>query len=214
MKTCYMYLRKSRKDLERERIDKINTLDKHKSQLTEWAKKNNIIISKVFAEVVSGESLFERPKMLKLLDEVSENPVDGVLAMDIDRLGRGSLQEQGLILETLKYNNCMIFTPNKIYDLNDESDEDYSEFEALMARKELRIIKRRLLRGRIQTVKEGGYLANPPYGYKSKRINGSPSLVIVPHEAEIVRKIFDMYIHGNCWIGFIFIWIPFLLLLI
>ncbi len=29
-------------------------------------------------------------------------------------------------------------TPRKIYDLNDEWDEEYSEFEAFMARKELK----------------------------------------------------------------------------
>ena len=46
-------------------------------------------------------------------------------------------------------------------------DEEYSEFEAFMARKELKIINRRMQRGRIKSIEEGNFIAtNPPFGYK------------------------------------------------
>ena len=53
--------------------------------------------------------------------------------MEIDRLGRGDMEDQGLILKTFKNANTLIVTPRKIYDLNDEFDEEYTEFEAFMA---------------------------------------------------------------------------------
>ena len=54
--------------------------------------------------------------------------------MDLDRLGRGDMKDQGIILETFKESKTKIITPRKTYDLTDEFDEEYSEFEAFMAR--------------------------------------------------------------------------------
>ena len=48
------------------------------------------------------ESIKNRPKMIELLNEVEKGIYDAVLVMDIDRLGRGNMQDQGLILDTLK----------------------------------------------------------------------------------------------------------------
>lgn len=93
--------------------------------------------------------MVHRPEMLELLKEVKDNMCDAVLCIDVDRLGRGNMQEQGLILDTFKKSNTKIITPRKTYDLKDEWDEEYSEFEAFMARKELKLINRRLQRGRI-----------------------------------------------------------------
>ena len=189
-----MYLRKSRAE---ELKTNEETLARHKEQLVSFADKNKLHIVDIFEEVVSGESLFARPEMLRLLQNVENEIYDAVICMDLDRLGRGNMQEQGAILETFKAAGTKIITPRKIYDLNDEFDEEYSEFEAFMARKELKIIKRRLRAGIKKTVADGGYIANAPFGYDKAIVNNRPSLKPNPQEAEIVKKIFDMYIGGK-----------------
>lgn len=45
---------------------------------------------------------------------------DAVLIMNMDRLGRGNMHEQGLILETFQKSGTKIITPRKVYDLQDE----------------------------------------------------------------------------------------------
>jgi DNA invertase Pin-like site-specific DNA recombinase len=103
--------------------------------------------------------------MLQLLKEVSEGKWKSVFYMEIDRLGRGDMEDQGIILRTFKQAKTLIVTPRKVYDLNDEFDEEYTEFEAFMARKELKIITRRLQGGRLRSVEDGNYLSTlPPYG--------------------------------------------------
>ncbi|MCL2773297.1 MAG: recombinase family protein [Oscillospiraceae bacterium] len=189
-----MYLRKSRAE---ELKTNEETLLRHKEQLMSFAEKNKLQIVDIFEEVVSGESLFARPEMLKLLQNVENEIYDAVICMDIDRLGRGNMQEQGAILEAFKASGTKIITPRKIYDLNDEFDEEYSEFEAFMARKELKIIKRRLRTGIKKTVSDGGYIANAPFGYDKITINNRPSLKPNKEEAEIVKTIFNMYIDGK-----------------
>ena len=89
---------------------------------------------------------------------------EAVLCMDIDRLGRGTMSQQGVILETFKEAGVKIITPQKTYDLLDEMDEDYTELQTFFARKELKLIKKRMRRGVERTAADGGYLANAPYG--------------------------------------------------
>lgn len=193
-----IYLRKSRADLEAEKNGEFETLDRHKSTLIKIAREKNLNIVEIKEELVSGESVVNRPKMKDLLNEVEKGFYDAVLVMDIDRLGRGNMQDQGLILDTFKESNTKIITPRKIYDLNNEFDEEYSEFEAFMARKELKLITRRMQRGRIKSIEEGKFIAtNPPYGYKVEYKNKNRYLVIDEDKAKIVKIIYKMYSEGN-----------------
>ncbi|SFJ82404.1 recombinase family protein [Thermoflavimicrobium dichotomicum] len=198
MERVAMYLRKSRADLEAEARGEGETLTKHKKMLLEVAKQQKLNIVKIYEEIASGESLIHRPEMMKLLKEVEIGLYDAVLVMDMDRLGRGNMQEQGLILETFKRSRTKIITPRKVYDLEDEFDEEYSEFEAFMARKEYKIINRRLQRGRIRSIEEGNYIGTrPPYGYQIAEDKNGRFLIPHPDQAPVVRMIFEWYTHDD-----------------
>jgi DNA invertase Pin-like site-specific DNA recombinase len=186
-----MYLRKSRADDPHETIEV--TLKRHEDSLRQLAASEGIHIVSVYREVVSGERLCARKQMQRLLAACETGGFESILCMDIDRLGRGSMAEQGIILETIKRANMRIITPRKVYDLNNDLDETYSEFESFMARQELKLIKRRLQRGVRRTTAEGGVVSAPPYGYRRVTINGHPSLAPVEEEAEAVRLIFAWY---------------------
>lgn len=187
-----VYLRKSRADRQDESID--DTLQRHRDTLLALAGDRGDTVAAVYEEVVSGDSLYARPEMLRLLEDVSAGRYEGVLCMDIDRLGRGGMSDQGIILDAFKNSGTRIITPRKVYDLNNELDEEYTEFETFLARRELKLIKRRMQRGIRKTVDEGGYLANAPYGYRKTVIDKRPSLEIVPEEGEVVQLIFDLYV--------------------
>lgn len=191
------YLRKSRMDDPHEPLEE--TLRRHREILKKFAVEHNIPIaeSDVYEEVVSGDSLYARPQMLRLLEDVAAGKFDGIVCMDIQRLGRGSMSDQGVILEAFKSSGTKIITPVKTYDLTDESDETYTEFEAFMGRQELKMIKRRLRRGLKKTIEDGGYVANAPYGYDKDKIGKRPTLKINEDEAQFVRMMYDMYTNKN-----------------
>lgn len=194
-----MYLRKSRADEELEKtLGQGETLSKHRKALMKFAKEKKLSISEIKEEIVSGESLFFRPKMLELLKEIEDKLYDGVLVMDMQRLGRGDMQEQGIILKTFKDANVKIITPQKTYDLNNEFDEEYSEFEAFMSRKELKMINRRMQGGRVRSVEEGNYIStNPPLGYDIDWIGKCRTLKVNDIEATSINIIFNMYVEGS-----------------
>lgn len=194
---CF-YLRKSREDQEAEARGEGETLAKHKKALFRLANDYGVNITKVFEEIVSGESLIHRPEMLELLKEVESGKWTSVFCMDIDRLGRGGMQDQGLIIDTFKQAKTKIVTPRKVYDLNDEFDEEYTEFEAFMARKELKIITRRLQSGRLRSIEDGNYLgALPPYGYLIEKKDRKRYLVKNPTQKEPTELIWQLYRSGQ-----------------
>ncbi len=183
-----VYLRKSRADIEAETRGEGETLSKHRRTLLALANKYDYTILDVYEEVVSGESIFERPEVQRMLHAVQNDHYDAVLCMDVDRLGRGNQIDQGIIQETFREASTLIITPRKAYDLTDELDEEWSEFESFMARRELKIITRRLQRGRQQSVADGRSISSrPPFGYLRDAEN---KLIPDPQTAPLVQMIF------------------------
>ncbi|PYG88873.1 DNA invertase Pin-like site-specific DNA recombinase [Ruminiclostridium sufflavum DSM 19573] len=198
IKTC-IYLRKSREDekIEKE-LGRGETLAKHRKDLLSFANAKKLTIIKIYEELVSGESLLYRPAMLELLKGVQNGLYDAVLVMDLQRLGRGDMEEQGIILKAFKNTDTKIITPDKTYDLSNEFDEEYSEFEAFMSRKEYKMITKRLQRGVIHSVKSGNYNSPyAPFGYIIKEEKFSRTLEPHPEQADIVKSIFDWYVNES-----------------
>ena len=188
-----MYLRKSRAE---EGMSTDEVLAKHKAALLELADKLGIVVEHIYEEVASGEKLYARPEMLKLLEHVRAGEVDAVLCMDIDRLGRGGMADQGAIFDAFREAGTLIITPDKTYDLTNDADIEMTEFKAFFARAEWRAIRKRMRRGLMQTIEAGGYTANAPYGYRQCRIGKLPSLEIVEEEAVHVRYAYERYLSG------------------
>lgn len=196
LRVC-IQLRKSREDIEKEK-NGIDTLKAHETTLLEFAKENNFIVAAIKRELVSGGSLYSRPDMLSTLEECERGLYDGILCIDIDRLGRAGMKEQGIILDTLKENNVLIITPYKTYDLNIDSDLLHTDIKSFIARQELNLSKKRYKDGKIRSTKDGQYIHGPvPFGYRKVVINKLKTLEIIPEQAEIVEIIFDMYVNQN-----------------
>lgn len=194
------YLRKSRKDDDLEGTSGALelTLKRHEAILTALAKKMNLTITKIFREVVSGDSISERPEMQKLLAEVGNGLWAGVLVVEIERLARGDTSDQGLVAETFRYSHTKIITPIKVYDPDDEYDEEYFEFGLFMSRREYKVIKRRMTRGRKAAVAEGKWIyGKAPYGYRVVKLKGEKGNTLEPDEnANNAKLIFDLYASG------------------
>lgn len=194
-----VYLRKSRRDLDAEARGEGETLERHLRLLKDLAKKMHLNIRRIYAEVVSGESIEARPQMQKLLRDVETGIYDGVLVVEVERLARGDTSDQGRVAKTFKFSGTLIVTPAKTYDPNNEFDEEYFEFGLFMSRREYKTIRRRLTAGTNASCREGKYTGNvAPYGYERYKLKKEKgwSLRIVPDQASVVRMIFDWYLNG------------------
>lgn len=189
-----IYLRKSRKDIEMEKYGEGETLQKHERILTEFAKHNKFRVAKIYREIVSGETIADRPVMQELLNDIYKGLYKGVLVVELERLARGDVKDQGTVSEAFKYTNTLIVTPNKTYNPHDEFDEEFFEFGLFMSRREYKTIKRRLMTARQKVVEDGNWIgAITPYGYDAHRIDRKNKTLIPNKEAEIVKLIFKWF---------------------
>src|SRR5690606_4106381 len=174
------------------------TLSKHRNTLQKLASERNLMVTRIYSETVSGESIIHRPEMVKMLQDLESSPPDGVLVMDIDRLGRGDKIDQGIIERAFKESGTLIITPAETYDMNDEAGEFGVEVRSFLARMELKQITKRMQGGRIRSVENGNYIGTrPPFGYEIIVDEIGRTLKPHPNQAEVVRLIFSWYTHDD-----------------
>lgn len=114
------YLRKSRADAEAELRGEGETLARHRKLLEDTAHKMHLHISKFYSEVVSGETIANRPVMQQLVSDVEKGLWKGVFVVEVERLARGNTKDQGIVADAFKYSNTQIITPAKTYDPDNE----------------------------------------------------------------------------------------------
>lgn len=191
-----VYLRKSRSDGDSAE----NVLERHEKIIQEFALKNfgnTIPENCIFREIVSGETIHDRPAIKKLLDIIQSEPVKGVLTIEPQRLSRGDLSDCGTIIRAFRYTDTLVITPTKVYDLTDKFDRKFFEMELMRGNDYLEYIKEIMMRGRIASVTEGNFIGSvAPYGYD--KIRNGKSYTLVPNaEADTLRLIFRLCAEEN-----------------
>ena len=151
-----IYLRKSRSDDPSMSVEEV--LFKHETQLQDYALAvfgNHIPEANIFREVVSGETIADRPVMQQVMKILESGSKKAALVIEPQRLSRGDLEDCGKIINTFRYTNTLVITPPKTYDLADEYDRKFFEMELMRGNDYLEYTKKILNRGRIASRKTG-----------------------------------------------------------
>lgn len=198
-----VYLRKSRSDDPTLSVEEV--LAKHETILNEWAEKNlgaKVPEENKYREVVSGETIADRPEIQKVLTRVESPRIKAILTVEVQRLSRGDLEDAGRLMKLLRYTNTIVITPQFTYNLADEYNRDIFERELKRGNEFLEYQKKIMNRGRLLSVSQGNYIAShPPYGYdRTVVMEGKkkcPTLKINEEQANVVRMVFDMYVNQD-----------------
>ena len=184
-----LYLRKSREEIEKERQTGEDILSAHRSRLVAYCR-NNMHTWEEYSELVSGDTIANRPVFTRVLDElIPTGNYQGILVHEVSRLGRGDMEDAGRIMKTFLRYNISIITPHKTYDLSNTSDARYIRFELFLAREEFELIRERLAAGKDYKARLG-YAPNFLATLGVDSIRGK--IFIIEEEAELVREIFEM----------------------
>lgn len=194
-----MYLRKSRADSPEETLEEV--LARHENQLQELAIKKfgaKIPEQNIYREIVSGETIEDRPEVKKVLSRIEDSNIKGVLIIEVQRLSRGDWEDGGKILSSFKYSNTLVITSMKTFDLTNKFDYKIFKMELSQGNDYLEYTKEILIRGRTASVKEGNYIGSiAPYGYDKIFIDKSPTLTPNTIEAPAVAIIFDTFVNED-----------------
>jgi site-specific DNA recombinase len=186
IKKVAIYSRKSRPD-ETEEV-----LQRQLAFLVDKCVENNWEFE-VFQEVGSSQDI-NRPELNKMLEKVQSYHYDAIVITDQDRLSRTTVGF-AQIKEVLTNYGVQVVTSSKIYDYSTQEDDLMSDMQSIVAKQEYLNIKKRLVRGKRQSAKEGNWVGGKtPVGYsydhKTKKL--------APDEnAPIIKRIYDLYLSGN-----------------
>ena len=197
------YLRKSQSDDPALTVEEV--LSKHEEILDNLSMQyfgRLVPEENKFREVVSGETVKDRPEIQKVLRLIESPKYKALKIVEPQRLTRGDLEEIGRLMKLLKHTNTLVITQVRVYDLRDEYDWDAFERELKRGSEYLDYYKKIQKRGRELSVAQGNYIGSlPPYGYeKTTVLDGKrkcPTLKIKDDEADVVRMIFDMYVNQD-----------------
>lgn len=169
--------------------------DSQEKLLRDYAKKNNIVLLKIFFEIgVSGRKADKRPQFQDMIGAAKskEHPVDVILVWKYSRFARN--QEESIVYKSLlkKQNNVDVISVSEplidgpFGSLIERIIEWMDEYYSIRLSGEV-------FRGMKENAQRGAFQARPPLGYKIVE-HGKPP-VIVPEEAQVVRIIFDKYVN-------------------
>ena len=202
------YLRKSRTD--DPALSVAEVLAKHESMLDAWMEKHMgrpVPEENKYREVVSGETIADRPEMQALLRRIESPAIKAIKCADEARLSRGDLEDAGRLIKLLRHTNTLVIIPDAwggqyVYNLREEDDREKFERKLKEGNQFLEYQKKIMRRGRELAVQRGNFISwKAPYGYKKISIKEGKekceTLEIIPEEAEIVRMVFDMYVNED-----------------
>lgn len=154
----------------------------------------------VFEEVATaGDGLGGLPVLTGVMGKITLGGYSKLLVYHLDRLSRAGVGEGERIKAILASAGCEIVTPGGKYDPRNESDDLSMDVQWLITKQEHRRIFHRTYQGAEARAKTGdGRLGHMvPFGYQVVyRPDGSSYVEVIPHEAAIIRRIYELYLSG------------------
>jgi site-specific DNA recombinase len=132
----------------------------------------------------------DRPALKKLIHSVESGHIAKVMVTKLDRMSRRLLDLLTLI-DLFQAHNVTFISTSEAFDTATPSGRLTLQVLGAVAEFERERIRERVLDNMFHAAKSGKWLTQAPYGYRLE----DKVLVIQEPEAEIVRSIFQMYVH-------------------
>lgn len=178
--------------LSRDEDAELNSLNNQRNILVEYANANNhAIVGESFDDNVSGMH-FNREGISKIYEQVENKAIEAIIVKDLSRLGRHRTQT-AMFIDYLREHDVRVLSVTENIDTSNEDDDLMIGFKGIFNDMYARDISKKIRAGYKQKQKNGIVITVPLGYFKDKNTN---EIVVVEEEAEIVRKIFDLYLSG------------------
>ena len=188
-----LYIRLSKEDGDK---DESESVVNQRKILRRFAKENNYKVYDEYIDDGYSGTNFERPDFKRLILDIEKNKVNMVITKTLSRLGRDYIETGRYIENYFPEKNvryiAVLDDIDTYLDKNCETVPFRNVMNDFYARETSKNIKNTKNRKR----KEGFYYTTyAPFGYT--KIDKSGKMKINEPQAEIVRKIFDLFIEGK-----------------
>ena len=188
---CYLYTRVSTSM----QVDGYS-LDAQRDKLRKYAEYEDMVVAGEYSdEGFSGKNIQGRHEFQRMLQDIQDckDGVEYVLVFKLSRFGRNAADVLNSLQLMQDFGVNLICVEDGIDSSKDSGKLMISVLSAV-AEIERENIRTQTMAGREQKAREGKWNGGfAPYGYRLE--NGE--LLIAEDEAEVIRVIFDRYIHSN-----------------
>lgn len=187
---CGIYVRVSTD----EQRDNGYSIDSQLRMIKEYCEKNQYDIVDVYNDAGhSGKDLM-RPEMQRLLKDIKLHRIEKIIAIKVDRLTRNNYDGFWL-LNYCEEHDVKIELILEPYDVSTANGEMIFGMNLVFGQRERKEIGARTKRAMEEMALEKVHPAKAPYGYTRNAETGH--LEIEPIEAQVVKKVFELYKENN-----------------
>ena len=175
--------------------DQLHSLSAQIKYFTEYISNHEDydLIEVYYDEGITGTSTKKRDGFNRMISDCEAGKIDLILTKEVSRFARNTIDTLSYTRK-LKALNINILFMNDGIDTRDKDSELRLTIMASLAQEESRKISERVKWGVRRRMENGVVFGNGRvYGYKI--VDGK--LEIVPEEAEVVKRIFHMYLYEN-----------------
>ena len=178
----------------RSTADQLNSYARQIRVYTDLIKRNpSWQLVEIFAdEGITGTSVAKRPEFQRMLKMCEQEQIDLIITKSISRFARNTMEALEIVRRLKILGIAVQFEKEGIYTLSLGDEMLLNTFTAI-AQEESIAISERIRYSNTKRMESGEFVdGNAPFGYRMV------DRVLVPEESEsqIVRDIFDQYLHG------------------
>lgn len=192
---CGLYPRVSTEDQSRFG----HSLDEQEDRLKKLCEFKGYKIYKVYREEGVSAKNTNRPKFKEMIQDMKDGKINKIIVYKLDRLTR-SIKDLETICTLLEEYNCDLESVAEEINTGNANGKFFIRMLTILAQLEIERTSERTKFGLVGAAKKGHISGKPALGYKKKE--KSKKLVIDELEADVVKRIFSMYLEGSsvCYI--------------
>ena len=172
-----------------------NSISNQKTLLQQKAKEYGLTNTRCYVDDGFTGTNFNRPGFQQMLEDIDLGYVSTVMVKDLSRLGRDYVSVGHYTDIYFPEHNVRFIAVNDMVDSADGENE-LAPFKNIMNEMYARDISRKVRSSHRLRGNMGVPLSQPPYGYK-KDPDVKGRWIIDPEPAEVVQRIFRLYLEGN-----------------
>ena len=177
--------------------DQLNSYETQKAYYTEYIRKNpKWRFAGIYAdEGISGTQVKKRESFLRMISDCENGKIDLILIKSVSRYAR-KIVDCISYIRILKSRGIAIYFEEQNINTLTEDSETYIGIYGVLAQAESENISANIKWAIRKRMESGSYNCNfNLLGYRRDKL--TKEIVIIPEEAEAVKKIYSLYIQGN-----------------
>ena len=186
---CGLYTRVSTEDQSRYG----HSLDEQEDKLKKLCEFKEYEIYKLYREEGVSAKNTNRPKFKEMINDMKSGKINKIIIYKLDRLTR-SIKDLEMICTMLEEYDCSLESVAEEINTDTANGKFFIRMTTILAQLEIERTSERTKFGLEGAAKKGHLSGKPPIGYT--KTNNSKKLVIDEIEADVVRRIFRLYLDG------------------